>query len=141
LLASELALSAVTDAKPILVERQRSRRPLAVYLMPVSPTVVAPHDFLTHARVIVLVTDPEAGGPPDPSIIRDVMGLTLSEARIASLIGSGLPPREAAAKLGIAEETARKALKQVFTKVGVSRQSELAALMTKFVLVAAENAD
>jgi len=36
--------------------------------------------------------------------------------------------------LGITEETARTALKRVFAKVGVSRQSELAALLTKLVL-------
>jgi DNA-binding CsgD family transcriptional regulator len=72
--------------------------------------------------------------PPDPSLVRDLLSLTLGEARIASLIGSGLPPREAAEKLGIAEETARTVLKRVFAKVGVSRQSELAALMTKLVL-------
>jgi DNA-binding CsgD family transcriptional regulator len=67
-------------------------------------------------------------------VVRDVLGLTLAEARVAALVGSGLAPREAAAKLGIAEETARTALKRVFAKVGVSRQSELTALLAKLVL-------
>jgi DNA-binding CsgD family transcriptional regulator len=52
----------------------------------------------------------------------------------AALVGSGLAPREAAARLGIGGETARTALKWVFSKVGVSRQSELTALLTKLVL-------
>ena len=52
----------------------------------------------------------------------------------AALVGSGLAPREAATRLGIGEETARTALKRVFSKVGVSRQSELTALLTKLVL-------
>jgi hypothetical protein len=51
--------------------------------------------------------------------------LTLSEARLAALVGSGLRPGQAAVKLGITEETARAALKRAFAKVGVSRQSEL----------------
>jgi DNA-binding CsgD family transcriptional regulator len=46
----------------------------------------------------------------------------------------GLPPREAAAKLRISAETARNLLKRVFAKAGISRQSELAALMTRLVL-------
>jgi len=66
--------------------------------------------------------------------VRDVLGLTLGEARVAALVGFGLPPREAASRLGIAEETARNVLKRVFSKVGVSRQSELVGLLTKLVL-------
>jgi DNA-binding CsgD family transcriptional regulator len=71
---------------------------------------------------------------PDPALVRDVLGLTLGEARLAALVGSGLSPRESAEKLGIAEETARSVLKRVFSKTGVSRQSELVALPTKLVL-------
>ena len=90
--------------------------------------------FLTHTRAIVLVIDPKPDEPADPAVVRDVLGLTLGEARVAALIGAGISPREAAEKLGIAEETARTALKRVFAKTGVSRQSELAALLTKMVL-------
>jgi hypothetical protein len=43
-------------------------------------------------------------------------------------------PGEAAKLLGIAKETARTTLKRVFAKVGVSRQSELSALLAKLVL-------
>jgi DNA-binding CsgD family transcriptional regulator len=60
--------------------------------------------------------------------------LTLGEARVASLVGSGLPPRKAAERLGIAEETARNVLKRVFEKLDISRQSELAALLGRLVL-------
>src|SRR5258708_36886692 len=68
------------------------------------------------------------------TLVRDILGLTLAEARVAALVGSGQAPREAAGKLGITEETARTVLKRVFAKVGVSRQSELASLLTKLVL-------
>jgi DNA-binding CsgD family transcriptional regulator len=66
--------------------------------------------------------------------VRDVFGVTLGEARVAALIGTGLPPREAAERLGIAEETARNLLKRAFAKIGVSRQSELAALLSRLVV-------
>jgi DNA-binding CsgD family transcriptional regulator len=90
--------------------------------------------LLNQARGIVLAIDAENNGPPDPALIRDVLGLTLGEARVASLIGTGRSPREAAEKLGITEETARTTLKRVFSKVGVSRQGELAALLTRLIL-------
>lgn len=78
--------------------------------------------------------DPDANSPADPALVRDVLGLTLGEARVASLVGSGLSPPESAEKLGIAEETARTVLERVFSKTGVSRQSELVALLTKLLL-------
>jgi len=64
----------------------------------------------------------------------DILGLTLGEARVAAQVGAGFTPREAAEKLGITEETARTALKHVFSKTGVSRQSELVALLSKMLL-------
>ena len=89
--------------------------------------------FLADASAIVLVIDPEAGAPPDPSLFAMCSGWTPGEARIASPVGSGLPPREAVEELGISEETARTVLERVSSKVGVVRQNELAALMTKLV--------
>ena len=117
-----------------MIHRQNAARPLAVYVLPITASSHPAAQFLTHARAIVLAIDPEASGPADPALVRDVLGLTLGEARVASLVGSGLSPRESADKLGIAEETARSVLKRVFSKTGVSRQSELVALLTKLVL-------
>lgn len=128
------AAAIARTSKPILVRRTASDRPLAVYVLPVAAEASAATQFLTHTRAIVLIIDSSANEPADPAIVRDVLGLTLGEARVAALVGSGLPPRDAAEKLGIAEETARTALKRVFAKTGVSRQSELAALLTKLVL-------
>jgi DNA-binding CsgD family transcriptional regulator len=122
------------EPKPILIHRREAERPLAVYVLPIAAASAATAQFLTQTRAIVLAIDPQANEPADPAIVRDVLGLTLGEARVASLVGSGLPPREAAQKLGITEETARTALKRVFGKVGISRQSELAALLTRLVL-------
>jgi DNA-binding CsgD family transcriptional regulator/PAS domain-containing protein len=122
------------DPKPILIRRQKAARPLAVYVLPITASSHSAAQFLTHARAIVLAIDPEASSPADPALVRDVLGLTLGEARVAALIGAGLSPRESAEKLGITEETARTALKRVFSKTGVSRQSELVALLTKLVL-------
>jgi DNA-binding CsgD family transcriptional regulator len=126
-------VAATADTKPILLQRV-SDRPLVVYLLPIRLRAHDPDAFLTHTRAIVLVIDPRSDEPADPAVVRDVLGLTLGEARVAALVSTGLKLREAADKLGIAEETARSALKRVFSKVGVSRQSELSALLTKLVL-------
>jgi hypothetical protein len=84
------------EPRPILIKRQKEARPLAVYVLPVAAQTMPATQFLTHTRAIVLVIDPMAGEPADPAVVRDVLGLTLGEARVAALIGAGLPPREAA---------------------------------------------
>ncbi|MGA9600065.1 MAG: helix-turn-helix transcriptional regulator [Methylocystis sp.] len=122
--------------RPILIHREKLERPLTLYVLRIGAHG-APHAtarFLTHARVLVLVIDPLTSAPADPALVRDVLGLTLGEARVAALVGFGLPPKAAARKLGIAEETARVVLKRVFAKAGVSRQSELTALLARLIL-------
>ena len=123
-----------TDSRPVLIERESASRPLTVYVLPIGTVRTPAQEFLTHARALVLAIDARTEDPPDPALVRDVLGLTLSEARLAALVGTGLRTGQAAERLGITEETARTALKRVFAKVGVSRQSELAALLTKLVL-------
>jgi DNA-binding CsgD family transcriptional regulator len=120
--------------KPVLIHRDDSHKTLVVYVMPVSHAADPGEAFLTHARAIVLAIDPESGAPADPAVVRDVLGLTLGEARVAALVGHGMAPKDAAGKLGVTEETARTVLKRVFAKVGVSRQSELSTLLSKLVL-------
>lgn len=125
----------MADPRAILIRRPQSKRPLAVYVLPLrSSANVAIEQFLARAKAIVLAIDPRPSEPPDPAIVRDILGLTLGEARLAALVGSGTPPRDAAQTLQITENTARYVLKRVFEKVGVSRQSELSALLTKLVL-------
>jgi DNA-binding CsgD family transcriptional regulator len=120
--------------QPFVLHGDSSSSPLVVYLLPVAAPPRLAEQFLTHTRAIVLAIEPIIGEPADPALVRDVFGLTLGEARVAALIGSGLPPRETAERLGIAEETARNHLKRVFSKIGVSRQSELTALLSKLVV-------
>ena len=125
-------------AKPprsILIRRRDNERPLTIYALParssLDPAVV---QFLARARTIVLAVAARNDEPPDPALVRDLLGLTLGEARVAALVATGQRPAQAAERLGIAEETARTVLKRVFAKAGVSRQSELAALLAKLVL-------
>jgi len=67
----------------------------------------------------------------DLDLVQSLFGLAPAEARVAVLIGAGLSPQQAAEKLGISVGNVRTKLKHVFSKVGVSRQSALAVLLTK----------
>jgi PAS domain-containing protein len=79
----------VSDPKPILLHRAPPGRPLVVYILPVTPRESMAEQFLTHVRSIVLVIEPKANEPADPALVRDVLGVTLGEARVASLIAAG----------------------------------------------------
>lgn len=131
LVAQTLAGVAPPDPKPVLLEGSQSGRRLVIHVLPVAggEDVIAP--MLAQTRAFVLVSSLEPGRPVDPTVLRDLLGLTFNEARVASLIGSGLQPRAAAERLGITEETARTVLKRIFAKTGVSRQAELVALLAR----------
>ncbi len=122
------------ETRPILLHSDETGRRVVIHLLPISAPVHLAENFLTKTRAIVLVIEQKIDEPADPAVVRDVLGLTLGEARVAAMVGAGLAPREAAHRLGIAEETARNVLKRVFGKTGVSRQSELTALLARLVL-------
>ena len=78
------------DRKPILIYRQKSERPLAIYVLPIQLSSHPAAQFLINTRAIVLAIDPDARGTADPALVRDVLGLTLGEARLAALVASGV---------------------------------------------------
>lgn len=59
------------------------------------------------------------------------LGLSAAEARLAAIVGSGCSPAAAAEELRISEGNVRTALKKIFCKLGINRQSELATLVTR----------
>ncbi len=65
----------------------------------------------------------------DPLALRDVLGLTRAEIRLATEISQGQSLVSAAAHLGIAYNTAKVQMRSIFAKTGVNRQSALVALL------------
>lgn len=114
----------------IPIPPNQGQPPTIVHLIPVEG---AAHEIFLGALGLLVVTPLRAGAPP-AELLNGLFDLTPAEARVAALIAGGLSPREAAESLGISEETARTALKRVFSKTGVSRQSELAALLPRIAL-------
>jgi len=119
--------------KPLLLETL-SRRKFVVYFLPVSEAARIAEQFISHTRAILLAIEQKLGDPADPAVVRDILGLTLGEARVAALVGAGLSTAATASKLSIREDTARTVLKRVYAKVGISRQGELVALLSRIAL-------
>lgn len=72
----------------------------------------------------------------DRDLVRQGLGLTAAEAKLAARLGSGVTLADAAADLGIAFHTARTQLKHIFSKTGARRQSELVGLIGDLAAIA-----
>ncbi|WP_133250286.1 helix-turn-helix transcriptional regulator [Novacetimonas pomaceti] len=115
--ASEFAVINNTDGQKILLKAMR------ISLTEINNPLLNNNDF------IVLLTKSLEPVLPDISDIMQALGLTRSEARLASIVGAGHPPRQAAKIMGISEQYARTMLKEIFYKLNVNSQSQLAALI------------
>jgi DNA-binding CsgD family transcriptional regulator/PAS domain-containing protein len=79
---------------------------------------------------LIFLRDPESPAPT-PDQLRDLFGLTRSEAAIAADLGCGQTLARIAETHGIALSTARSHLKQILAKTGTRRQAELVALIAR----------
>jgi DNA-binding CsgD family transcriptional regulator len=124
---------------PIALPRPSGKLPLLLQAIPVRPSDCSDAiDRLLFAlpAALILIVDPEREHEHSPIEALRLLGLTKAEARVAALVGAGHSRREAAEALGISEWTAREALKRVFSKLGISRQSELVKLVHRLAVLA-----
>lgn len=131
LVAQVLRGSEFPEPRPVLLDGGTAGGRLVAHVLPLTASTMPAGAMLARARALVIVVSLDRNEAIDPTVLRDLLGLTLNEARVASLVGTGLQPRAVAEHLGIAEETARTVLKRVFAKVGLSRQAELVALLAR----------
>jgi len=116
---------------PPVVLPRTERRPLLAYALR-PPAICA--DPLAAAQAIVVLIDPDVRPQPPEEHLKLAFGLSTTEARLAARLAAGESLDAIADALAITYETARTVLKRVFAKVGVSRQSELVALLSKLTL-------
>ncbi len=135
-IASVMQSRAEADPTPFVLPRPSGKQPLLVQAVPI---VAAPDgkDIPTHAAALVIIVDPSQQGHYDLSRELRLLGLTQAEARLGALIGAGQSRREAAEALNISESTASDTLKQVYFKLGISRQSELVRLVIRLAVLQA----
>ena len=81
----------------------------------------------------VFVARATASPLTDIRTVARVYSLTPAEARLVEQLISGASLTEAANALGIAEATARTHCNYIFTKTGVSRRTDLLALITRLI--------
>lgn len=79
------------------------------------------------ASVVVFVSDPET--PMDARRLRELFGLTQTEAAVAAALGRGRALETIAREMGVGLATVRTHLKRILAKTGAHRQAELAALL------------
>jgi DNA-binding CsgD family transcriptional regulator len=86
--------------------------------------------LMPQATAAVFINTPEPGAAPDLRAIAQSYGLTPAEARVAErLLAGAANLAEVAASLDVSLPTVKTHLSQVFAKTGVSRQSDLVALV------------
>jgi DNA-binding CsgD family transcriptional regulator/PAS domain-containing protein len=137
LIASALRSAGEAPPNPIALPRPKGRMPLLLQVAPIRASEGSDGvDRLLFAlpTALVIVVDPEQEQGHGPVEALRLLGLTNAEARIAALVGAGHTRREAADALGISEWTAREALKRVFTKLDIARQSELVKLVHRLAV-------
>lgn len=110
----------------ISVPRPSRQRPVSVLVWALADAADA---GLDEPVAVVFIDDPETPGEIDPARLCDLYGLSRAEARVAALLGQGHRLDEAAQILGVAYETVRKHLKQIFSKTGTDRQAELVRML------------
>lgn len=120
------------EEQGFIVERPSGRRPYTLLVTRLLPTPLLGAD--RDAQAVIFVSDPE-----DPSLgMRDLLSslykLSLAEADLASLVTAGHSLEEAAAIRGVSVHTARSQLKNIFSKTGVHRQSDLVRLILGSVM-------
>ena len=137
MLASAFDRDARDDqTSPVALNRSRGRKPLIVTAFPSGGRGGRPSSAFLRAAdtVTVIITDPEMPGGSDAGeAIFAALGLTKAEARIAAIMGSGVSPEAAAKTFAVSAGTVRTHLKSIYSKLGISRQSELVAIAGKMV--------
>lgn len=113
-------------AQAISVPRPSRQRPVSLLVWSLPHAAEAGPD---EPVAVVFIGDPEHPGAIDAGRLCDLYGLSRAEARVAALLAQGHRLDETAQILGVAYETVRKHLKQIFSKTGTDRQAELVRML------------
>jgi DNA-binding CsgD family transcriptional regulator len=122
------------DAPPdgggaVAVARPSGRTPFALRVMPSIAGEGARAGELPAA--LVLIADPDRRSAPSAATLRS-LGFSPSEARVAQRLVQGRTLAEAARDLGMAHNTARAHLRNIFAKTRARSQVELVRILCEF---------
>ena len=83
--------------------------------------------------VALFISDPTTTARASEQVLRQLFEFTPAEARLAARLADGNSLEQASTSLGISKHTGRAHLRAIFSKAGVSQQSQLVSLILKSV--------
>ena len=117
----------VAGSGSMTVRRPPGRPRLAVHITPVGARQA---DFgRQRVAALVLVVDPASRPRVDAGLMAEALGLTPSQSQVAALLAAGSSVRDIALMTGRQENAVYKHLKQIYRKLGISRQADLVRLV------------
>lgn len=125
------ATQAPTVIEAIAITRPSGRAKLSVLIRVVPEEEWS--DGKGQPKVAIFLRNPESKGQGSLDIVRRLFDLTHAEASLALLLANGMTLDEAAEQLNIRRNTARAHLRSIFSKMGVTRQTELVRLVLNSV--------
>jgi DNA-binding CsgD family transcriptional regulator len=90
-------------------------------------------DGSRNPSVAIFISDPGKRRETPRAVLMELFGLTRAEARLAMQLADGATLDEAARKLHISRNTVKTHLSSVFSKTGVTRQTQLVQLILRSV--------
>jgi DNA-binding CsgD family transcriptional regulator/PAS domain-containing protein len=106
---------------------RRGALPLSLYVSPIRLQGASPADPLPADLVMVQLIDPERQIELDAGHLQEVMALTAAESRVAARLCRGDTATDIAQALSLSPHTVRDHVKHIYSRVGVSKQSEFVA--------------
>jgi DNA-binding CsgD family transcriptional regulator len=120
------------DRESAMSIRRVTRRPLTLVVRPVSRTARDGEESEVNA-VLIMVLDSALPVQTKESELRRLYGLTVSESRLAKLLMEGRDLDACCEELGITRSTVRMHRRNLFSKTGVRRQTQLIALLFRSI--------
>ena len=114
-------------ASSVVVPRPSGARGYFVSFLPVEHR--GPGALRGIRLVLMVISDPSEELTIPEARLRDLFGLSRSEAKVANGMLNGLDPKEIAETLGLGISTVRSHLRRIFDKTDTKRQSELVRLL------------
>jgi len=114
-------------SRALSLTKQSGSRNLGVIVQPIPYERRTGH--ATSATVAVYIRDSDVNTEVEGELVRQLFDLTPAEAAVARRLTAGLSLEDAASSLDISRNTARAHLRSIFSKSGISRQTELVRLV------------
>lgn len=119
---------AMATPRAVSVARESGARDLGLIVQPLGASARS-DSKLRRSAAVVFIRDADRNAELESGTLRQLFDLTPAEAAVARSLTTGLSLDEAAEVLNISRNTARAHLRSIFSKSGITRQTELMRLM------------